>query len=80
MGRRIRSHFGEAIAYRETIYLPIRGEPVRKTEKAVLIRLKRTGNEVWMPKSVVEDSDDIEPGEQDFLVAEWFIEQNDLPT
>ena len=51
---------------------------VRETDKAFLFLLD--SGETWVPKSVVEDADDIAEGDDDLEVevAKWFAEKEGL--
>jgi hypothetical protein len=58
----------------------ITGELLIVTEKAFLVRLDETGEEKWLPQSVVED-----PGSKtvgyagEFEVKDWFAQKENLP-
>lgn len=46
-------------------------EVLHETEMAVLCEVD--GDEVWIPRSVIEDGEDLETGDTgDIEVAEWF--------
>lgn len=62
------------------MYVPVTGTITRVTEKAVLYVSKAAKTEHWIPRSVIEDGDDIEVGEQDMNVAEWFLDKEEIPT
>lgn len=52
---------------------------VRETEKALLVELE-TGEERWVPKSVVHDDSEVyeEGGEGTLVVQEWWAEKEGL--
>lgn len=50
---------------------------VRTTAKAVLVRFT-DGRETWIPRSACEGGDDLEEGDTDIVVANWFIEKEGL--
>lgn len=54
-------------------------EAIRETEKALLV-LRETGDEVWIPKSVIHDDSEVyqEGDDGKLVVAEWFAEQEGL--
>lgn len=56
------------------------GEILRETDKAFLLDLADGGDEVWMPKSQIEDAHAYEVGETDFemRVTRWIMEQKNL--
>lgn len=55
------------------------GRVVSETEKAILVELE-SGDELWIPKSVVhDDSECYEDGhEGEVVVARWFAEKQGL--
>lgn len=48
----------------------------RTTEKAVLVEID--GNEIWIPRKVCLDGDALDVGDDDLVVADWWLEQEDL--
>ena len=54
-------------------------EVVRETDLALLLRFE-DGDEVWIPKSVIESVDQIRDGDAEIEVsiAEWFCEKEGL--
>lgn len=52
---------------------------VRETDKALLLRFE-SGEEHWVPKSVVADADDYGEGDRDCTVSVqlWFAEREGL--
>lgn len=54
-------------------------EVVRETDLALLLRFE-DGDEVWIPKSVIESVDQIRDGdaELEVSIAEWFCEKEGL--
>lgn len=54
-------------------------EVLRETDLALLLLLD-DDDEHWVPKSVIEDADDITTGDTDLevQVAEWFCEKEGL--
>lgn len=57
----------------------IRGDVIADTDLAVLFRLNGGGQEVWIPRSVM-DPDDLERGDEgvEVEVAEWFADKEGL--
>lgn len=56
----------------------LRGSSVlRTTNKAVLIRLDDM-NEVWIPRSVCVDGDDLDEDDTDISVQSWWAEQEGI--
>jgi hypothetical protein len=62
------------------MFVPVDGSVTKVTAKAVLYVSKAAKTEHWIPRSVIEDGDDIEEGEQEMLVAEWFLDKEGIPT
>lgn len=61
------------------VYVDLDGYRVaRTTAKAVL--LAKGDFEVWVPRSVCEDGDELDMGDTDICVAEWFAEREGLDT
>lgn len=54
------------------------GEIIRTTQAAVLYRETVTDRETWIPRSVLQDGDQVETGDTDLVCACWFIEKEDL--
>lgn len=50
---------------------------LRETDKAALYRLA-DGADVWIPKSVIEDEDEMDDGAIVLSVAGWFAEKEGL--
>ena len=50
---------------------------IRTTQKAVLVRLDDL-TEIWIPRSVCLDGDDIVDGDEDISVQAWWAEQEDI--
>jgi hypothetical protein len=54
------------------------------TKKAVGLRHKGSPivgrDPIWVPRSVIENGDEIEKGETDICVAEWFVRKEGLMT
>jgi hypothetical protein len=55
-----------------TIHAEIR----KATEKAVLVEID--GTEHWIPRSVCLDGDSIDVGDDDLIVANWWLEKEGL--
>lgn len=57
------------------------GKVVRATAKALLVQLE-TGDEVWIPRSVLHDNsevyDDAENREGEVVVKQWFADREGL--
>ena len=49
------------------------------TERAVMIEVRETGEELWVPRSVCERGAELELGDTDVRVHRWFADKNDLP-
>lgn len=62
------------------MFAPVTGTVTFVTAKAVLYVSKAAKTEHWIPRSMIEDGDDIEIGEQEMLVKEWFLDKEDIPT
>lgn len=69
---------GEAMSASGWIHLDVE-EIVRETPKAFLLRIA-DGEELWVPKSVVQDANDYSEGDCDCCVSvsEWFCEKEGL--
>ena len=55
--------------------------PVAETEKALLINLDASGEEVWIPKSVISDDSEVysmKSGAGDLCVAGWWAVKKGL--
>jgi hypothetical protein len=50
---------------------------IKTTPMAILVRFNNM-SEVWMPRSVVECGEDIQVGETDVVVRDWFAEREGL--
>lgn len=61
-----------------TEYDLVEGEIIRTTERAVLVKLWDSDEEVWIPRSCCEESD-LQAGDEDIMVARWFLEKEGLP-
>lgn len=55
------------------------GQSTRETERAVLVELE-SGEEVWIPKSVIHDDSEVWGAGQagDVIVMAWFAEKEGL--
>lgn len=62
------------------MFVPVSGTVTRVTSKAVLYVSTAGKSEHWIPRSVIEDGDDVEVGEQEMNVAEWFLDKEEIPT
>ena len=50
---------------------------IRESEKALLVSIG--GEEVWIPKSQIEDTDVKEPGDEGFIeIPEWLAQEKEL--
>lgn len=49
---------------------------MKSTEDAVLFLLE--GDEKWIPRSVCIDGDTLEDGDEDVIVANWWLEKEGL--
>lgn len=54
----------------------IHAEVIRTTDKAVLIL--HDGEEHWIPRSVCLEGDALETGDEDLIVADWWLEKEGL--
>jgi hypothetical protein len=59
-------------------YEAIGGEVVKTTDAAVLVDLKDGSDQKWVPRSVCEDGDSLEEGDDDLRVEKWFAEKEGL--
>ena len=50
---------------------------IRVSEKAVLVRFIDL-REIWIPRSVCENGADLDEGDTDLVVADWFINKEGL--
>lgn len=55
----------------------VKGEVKRTTRLAVLFK-PEDGDELWVPRSVCLDGDEIEDGDTDLVIADWFIDREGL--
>ena len=56
-------------------------EPIRQTDKALLVRLEADGEEHWIPLSVIDDDSEcysMKSGAGDLIVAAWFADREGL--
>jgi hypothetical protein len=56
-------------------------EPLRETERALLVVLESDGSERWVPKSVIDDDSECystRGGAGDLIVAQWWAEKEGL--
>jgi hypothetical protein len=51
------------------------GEVIKTTDKAVLFRLDDTGKEKWIPRSQIDDGEDVEVGAMELYIAKWLVEK-----
>ena len=61
----------------ETHHTSITGKIIATTDRAVLLE-EPSGDETWIPRSVIDGGDDIEEQDVDPNVADWFIEKEGL--
>lgn len=54
----------------------IHAEITKATGKAVLVVIE--GDEHWIPRSVCLDGDALETGDEDLIVADWWLEKEGL--
>lgn len=63
-------------------YDEISGTIAEVTDKAILVDIKGTRGEHWIPRSVIEDGDEINEndiGEDlEFMVESWFVDKEGL--
>jgi hypothetical protein len=55
---------------------PIDGTVKASTAKAVLVQQGK--REVWVPRSVIENGDELTKGDNDIRVESWFAEKEGL--
>lgn len=62
------------------MFLPLQGKVKKLTDRAVLFSFKNYGElvEKWIPKSVIDEGDDVSVGDEEVLVAEWFCDKEDF--
>ena len=56
-------------------------EPIRQTDKALLVRLEADGEEHWIPLSVIDDDSEcysMKSGAGDLIGAAWFADREGL--
>ncbi len=58
-------------------YDPIEGVVIRTTDLAVLVE-DDIGAQTWIPRSVCEEGDSLEEGDDDVRVERWFAEKEGL--
>ena len=53
---------------------------VRETDKALLVELEDTGEELWVPRSLIHDDSEVwaEGQTGELVVAAWWAEQSGL--
>jgi hypothetical protein len=51
---------------------------IRETEKAALYLVADLGEEKWIPKSVIQDSDEMDDGSVVLTLARWFAVKAEL--
>lgn len=50
-----------------------------KTDRAALLEELESGNEFWVPLSLIEDPDSLEVGEElEVGITQWFLEKEGL--
>lgn len=61
-------------------YRCVSGIVLRASEKAVLLETEERGERrtTWVPRSVIEDGEAVEPFESDIYVASWFCEKEGI--
>lgn len=62
-------------------FMPLVGEIIVATPKAVLLSFeekKGVIREQWVPRSVIEDGEEVEEGDSEIAVREWFIDKEGL--
>lgn len=58
-------------------YSPVTGTIIATTDKAVLLE-EPNGDEIWIPRSVIDGGDATEEQDSDPNVADWFIDKEGL--
>ncbi len=56
----------------------VEGRVVATTVKAVLLDHEMHIDGIWIPRSVIENGEQVMEGEDALWVAEWFARRNDL--
>lgn len=51
---------------------------VDKTTDAAILFQPDTGEEFWVPRRVCLDGDAVEEGDEDIIVADWWLQQEGL--
>lgn len=51
------------------------GDVTKVTDGAVLFE-QADGTETWIPRSVCIDGEDVEVGDSDLIVADWWLDKN----
>ena len=62
----------------------ITGDVLKTTRDAVLVRCRDTSDdfgfplEIWIPRSVLDDGENVDLDDTDFMIAEWFCNEKGL--
>lgn len=58
-------------------FVEFNGTVKKATDKAILFTMEDSKQEVWIPRSVIEDGDELEEDEidQTIFVKEWFADR-----
>jgi len=67
---------GRKVSRRDKEYGDLECEILRVTDRAVLVSVEGEG--VWIPLSLLEDDNDLEPGEMVLSVESWKIKEMGL--
>lgn len=59
-------------------YVLIDGYIVKRAQDKAVLVVKAGGQEVWIPRSLIEQGDAADVGETDLAVQEWFVLRNSL--
>ncbi len=65
----------------DTNYIVITGIVTAVTDKAVMLQMDdspNADNDVWVPRSVINEGRDVEFEDTDLEVAEWFCDKEGL--
>ncbi len=62
---------------KEKKYEYIEGEVIRTTDDAVLLAIPSL-DDIWVPRSLIQDGDEIKFGDVGMRIVEWFCDKNSL--
>lgn len=56
----------------------VAGVVTRLTDKAVLYKLREQDRVVWIPRSQIQEGENVQLDDEDLQVSSWFIEKEAL--